>query len=110
MERSCGNSVSDGPVDGALKDIALVVVHTKHKAPIDHDAEAVKSGRYCRVIPPEVLPFAAAPEVGGSQRLESDKQAAKSGVGRALDQVPTKYGVDRRGSLKKTIHSSHSSK
>jgi len=41
MERRRSNAVLNGPVNGSSEDIFSIVVHTKDKASVDHDAERV---------------------------------------------------------------------
>src|SRR5262249_42969185 len=92
------------------KHIRLVIIHAEHKTSIDHDAERMEVGCYRRIVASQILSLATGLEICRRQRLKADEETAKPGIGRALDQIIAKDGVDRGRSLKKTIPPLHFSK
>src|ERR1700749_2995203 len=105
--RRC-NSMLNGPVHRAPEDIFSIIIHAKHKTPINHDAERVQAIRNSLIVAPEVLPFVASLQVFRCERLETDKDASQTGFSRTLDQIPAKNRVHGCCALKQPPHPLHS--
>ncbi len=60
-----------------------------------------------RIVATQVLKLVLLHEVLVSQRLESDEQAAQTGVDGALEQVREQHGVDGPRRLPQSAHSAH---
>jgi hypothetical protein len=61
MKSCCGNPVINGPIYGAAEHVFTVIIHSKDKAAIDHDAERVQAVCNGLVVAAQVLPFVASP-------------------------------------------------
>ena len=59
MKGCCGDPLVDGPIYRALEHVFAVIIHTKDKAAVDHDAERVQAICNCLVVATQVLPFVA---------------------------------------------------
>jgi hypothetical protein len=80
MEGRRRDAVLDRPVDGAGKDIGIIVVHAEDEAAIDHDSEAMQPLGHRLVVASQILQLVAAPQVIRRQGLEPDEDAAQPRV------------------------------
>src|SRR6266567_6639678 len=72
----CGDPVINSPIYRALEYVFTVIIHAKHKAAIDHDAERVQAVCNGLVVAAQVLPFVASLELLRCERLKPDEDAA----------------------------------
>src|SRR5215470_16148951 len=77
MKRGSLDSVLDCPLDGAVKDRLVVVIHSKYKRSVDHYAEIVKTSYCARIVSIQVLRLSVLAQVGWAQRFESNEETAK---------------------------------
>jgi PrpF protein len=107
MEGRRRDAVLDRPVDGAGKDIGIIVVHAEDEAAVDHDSDAMQPLGHRLVVASQILQLVAAPEVIRRQGLESDEDAAQPRLRGALEEVAAQNGIDCRRALEQSVHATH---
>ena len=107
VKRRGRDAMLDRPIHRPLEHIRTVVIHAEDEAAVDHDAEVVQPLRDGGIVAAEILALVAACQVRRRQRLESDKNASKSGLRGPLDEVAAKNGIHGRGPLKEPTHAAH---
>ena len=101
------DALLDRPLDGALEDGFVVLVHAEDEAGVDHHAELVQAADGGGVIPVQVLSFVLLAQVFGVERLEADEQAAQTAGGGFFEQTRLQDRSDRPGSLPEAAHAAH---
>ena len=77
VERGGLNALLDRPVNRAVENSRVVIVHTKDKAAIDHHAQFVQPPDGGVVVAVQVLMLVLLAQVCRVERLEADKEAAQ---------------------------------
>src|SRR5215813_9445959 len=82
MKSCSSDSTFDSPVHGLTKDVAVISIQTKHKAPIDHDAEVIESSNNLGVATAEVLSLSGTLKTCARKCFKPNEQTSESCLGR----------------------------
>src|SRR6266567_1660140 len=67
------NSLLDGPFHGTIKDGFVIIVHAKHKTPVDHDSKIMQTLDSSVIVSIQILVFVLFPQIRRAERFKTHK-------------------------------------